>query len=191
MEDGRRYCVYRHTTPNGKVYIGITCKNPIRRWNGGTGYRGNEHFFNAIMKYGWDNIVHEILYSDLSKQDACEKEIELIRFHQSNNRLYGYNHSTGGEHPSTGVVLTEETRKKMSESQKGKTKSTEHRKKIGESNRKYNILQMTLDGDIVAIYPSTQAAADAVGCTQSLICMTCNGHHKTAKHYKWRYEPIK
>lgn len=26
------YCVYKHTSPNGKVYIGITKKKPNDRW---------------------------------------------------------------------------------------------------------------------------------------------------------------
>lgn len=30
------YSVYKHTAPNGKVYIGITGKDPEKRWlNGG------------------------------------------------------------------------------------------------------------------------------------------------------------
>ena len=31
---GNNFTVYKHTSPNGKVYIGITMQNPIRRWNG-------------------------------------------------------------------------------------------------------------------------------------------------------------
>lgn len=39
------YCVYKHTTPNGKVYIGITSKNPLKRWNNGIGYsKGGYHW---------------------------------------------------------------------------------------------------------------------------------------------------
>ena len=44
------YCVYKHTCPNGKVYIGVTSQNPLRSWNNGNGYRGNEHFYRAIVK---------------------------------------------------------------------------------------------------------------------------------------------
>ena len=39
------FCVYKHTCPNGKVYIGITCQNPIKRWKGGSGYKNNKHFY--------------------------------------------------------------------------------------------------------------------------------------------------
>lgn len=96
------YTVYKHTSPNGKCYIGITSNNPLIRWSNGNGYSGQPYFFRAIMKYGWDNIKHEILFSDLSKEEACQKEIELIKFHKSNNPNYGYNISTGGEGSNSG-----------------------------------------------------------------------------------------
>ena len=47
------YCVYKHTSPNGMVYIGITRQNPIKRWMNGKGYSYNTYFYNAILKYGW------------------------------------------------------------------------------------------------------------------------------------------
>ena len=34
------FCVYKHTCPNGKVYIGITGKKPKHRWGkDGSGYK--------------------------------------------------------------------------------------------------------------------------------------------------------
>lgn len=36
------YCVYKHTSPSGKVYIGITNQKPTRRWREGEGYRPKE-----------------------------------------------------------------------------------------------------------------------------------------------------
>lgn len=113
------FCVYKHTAPNGKVYIGITSQNPASRWNSGYGYRGNEYFFKAIQKYGWNNIRHDILLEGLSKKDACRLEIELIEEYQSNNAAFGYNISKGGECGTHGAKLSESTRKKMSESRKG------------------------------------------------------------------------
>lgn len=115
------YVVYIHTTPVNKVYIGITSKRCSIRWHtDGSGYRnGHKHFWNAIQKYGWDNIKHEIVAENLSKEDACKLEQELIAKYKANNSQYGYNQSLGGESGTFGWKQSEETKKKRSESLKG------------------------------------------------------------------------
>ena len=50
------YVVYKHTCPNGKVYIGMTGLSCDERWQNGFGYSQNQAFFHDIVKYGWDNI---------------------------------------------------------------------------------------------------------------------------------------
>ena len=90
------YTVYMHTVPNGKIYIGITKQNPIKRWLHGKGYQKQEYFYNAILKYGWDNIEHRILFTELSQEEAEQKEIELIKQYRSNQREFGYNIENGG-----------------------------------------------------------------------------------------------
>ena len=109
------YVVYKHTAPNGKVYIGITCRDPEERWANGKGYNG-QYFGRAVKKYGWENFSHEILFSDLTKEQACKKEIELISFYNSTNPKKGYNLSTGGENSSP----TKQTREKISKTLTGK-----------------------------------------------------------------------
>ena len=110
------YSVYKHTTPSGKVYIGITSKPVEERWLNGRGYARNEHFFNAIKKYGWDNIEHRVLASGLSKEEASEVEKMYIALFRSHEIKHGYNLTEGGE---TGIVHTMESRRKLSESRKG------------------------------------------------------------------------
>lgn len=90
------YIVYRHTNKiNGKVYIGITCQTPEQRWRGGLGYKDQSKFYGAILKYGWNGFLHEILYSDLSQKDAYELEEKLIKQYDSIKN--GYNIQTGGD----------------------------------------------------------------------------------------------
>ena len=110
------YSVYKHTTPSGKVYIGITSKPVEKRWLNGRGYRRNEHFWNAIQKYGWDNIEHTVLASGLSKEEASEVEKMYISLFHSHEMKHGYNLTEGGE---TGIAHTMESRRKLSESRKG------------------------------------------------------------------------
>ena len=93
------YCVYKHTAPNGKVYIGITRRAPNVRWGlDGKRYKNNCHFYNAIQKYGWDNFDHEVLFEGLSAYQAGEKEKELIELYDSATPAHGYNNTHGGEH---------------------------------------------------------------------------------------------
>ena len=44
------YTVYKHTCPNGKIYIGITSMPVEKRWDCGRGYAKNPHFSAAIKK---------------------------------------------------------------------------------------------------------------------------------------------
>ena len=95
----RDYCVYKHTSPSGKAYIGITCRAPEERWHGGAGYCRNRYFYNAILKYGWVNFTHEILAENLTHDEACAAEIALIAAYDSTNPARGYNLAPGGHAP--------------------------------------------------------------------------------------------
>lgn len=115
------YCVYCHTFPNGKKYIGITKQEPSRRWRNGKGYEG-QPVFNAILKYGWDNIRHEILFENLTKVEAEAKEIELIEALETNSHKHGYNVEIGGQ----AVILSNETKAKISKTRKEYYKTHQH-----------------------------------------------------------------
>lgn len=130
--------VYCHTTPNNKRYVGIS-RNPQKRWNSGRGYIKNFHFWRAIEKYGWDNIEHEILYDNLSIEEATEIEKKLIEEWNLTDRNCGYNLREGGSNSS----FCDETIRRMSEAQKGNTNganqihTAENRKQISDSLKKY------------------------------------------------------
>ena len=128
----KSYCVYRHTAPSGKVYIGITSKRPQARWASGAGYVGNPYFARAIEKYGWAAIAHEVLLVGLTKEEAEAAEVRLIREHRSAEREFGYNIDLGGN--AVGRA-SEETRAKMSASRKGHPTSDETKAKISASHK--------------------------------------------------------
>lgn len=112
--------VYMHTSPSNKRYIGITSQKPERRWRkNGEGYKDHLYFWRAIQKYGWDNFKHDILYANLTKEEAEKKEIELIASYNSNNIDFGYNMSIGGESGSKGYKYTDEQRSRLSDIHKG------------------------------------------------------------------------
>lgn len=91
------FSVYVHKNKiNNKVYVGITSTDVEKRWENGNGYR-KQYIYNDIKKYGWDNFTHEVLFTNLSLEQAQAKEIELIKKFNSNDERYGYNKTIGGD----------------------------------------------------------------------------------------------
>lgn len=100
------WSVYIHIFPNNKKYIGITSQKPESRWGiKGKGYQKQPVIWSAIQKYGWDNIEHKILYTNLSQEEAGEKEKELIQLFESTTRNNGYNIQEGG---NNGFIINRE-----------------------------------------------------------------------------------
>jgi group I intron endonuclease len=141
-----KYTVYKHTSPTGKVYVGLTRGNLQRRWKGGYGYVKNTHFFRAIQMYGWNAFKHEVMASGLTEAEAIEKEKELIALYDSTNPSKGYNRDPGGGVRSletsakisatlTGVPLSLERRRHLSEIRKGRPLSEARKHQISESHK--------------------------------------------------------
>ncbi len=127
------YTVYMHICPNNKKYIGITKLKTEERWKKGKSYKNCILFNRAIEKYKWENIKHKILYTNLTKEEAEQKEIELIAKYKSNNSKYGYNIENGG-HVN---CVSEETKKKISETTRKAMQKPEIKEKmsIAQHNR--------------------------------------------------------
>lgn len=122
------YYVYKHTNIyNDKVYIGITIREPRKRWGSkGCNYKGNPIFYKDIFEYGWDEgFTHEVLFENLTKEEAEKKEIELIELYNSTDINRGYNRNHGGH--SIGK-MSDETKNKISKSNTGKRRTLEQRK---------------------------------------------------------------
>lgn len=82
--------VYIHTSPAGKVYIGIA-ENPLQRWANGCGYKDNALFSADIQLYGWDSFKHEIIAECQSREEAERLERDFILLLDSENPEKGYN----------------------------------------------------------------------------------------------------
>ena len=166
--------VYKHTFPNGKVYIGMTKQNVYKRWFRGKGYRHNKKMLEAVKIFGWDNIKHEILFEYKTEKEALKKETELIIYYKSNNDEYGYNICTCANR--TGVKISEESRLKISESKKGSIPV----------NRK-PVEQLDKEGNLVNKYNSVMEASKKTGIDFRLISAVCLEKRKTTGGYIWRF----
>ena len=163
----KTYCIYKHTLPNQKVYIGQTC-DISHRWRASS-YVGNSFFYNAIQKYGWENITHEILENNLTLDEANEREKYYIALYQATNSKYGYNLRIGGDGGGPMGVKTE--------------KFKERYKKV---------YQYNLEGEYIAEWDNLTLAAEGCGAANKItgISQCCNGKRKTAYGFQWRYEKL-
>lgn len=73
------YVVYCHTNQiTGQKYYGMTGQAKVKeRFRDGKGYKSGK-FSKEIEKYGWDNFDHEILYSNLTREEAARTEAMMI-----------------------------------------------------------------------------------------------------------------
>lgn len=206
----KKWIVYRHTSPNGKVYIGITSRG-IKRWSSkDNSYKNNPHFRTAIKKYGWKRFKHEILYSNLNKISAITIEIDLIYYYKSINNCY--NITDGGEGCLGCHTKRHSKEFKLALSQRssgennyfygksfkgelhpmyGKHHTEESKTKMSNSKNsmKKQVGQYTIDGELIKSYSCIREAERQTGVLHHHISGCCRElpEHKTAGGFKWKF----
>lgn len=155
--ENRNFTVYYHVFPNGKKYVGITCLEVEKRWRNGNGYHG-QPVYNAIKKYGWDNIEHNIYLINLTHEEANKLEHQLI--HDWDTLIIngkGYNVSTA-EYYNNGDVGRKE------------------------------VSQYDIKGNLIKTYRSIREASYGVhALSDTSICECCNGHISISNGFQWRF----
>lgn len=143
------YCI-----KTGKWYVGQTVE-PDKRFkvhiDRAINKKDKTYFYNSIRKYGLENFVYCVLEENVLRENLNLREMDWIE--EFDSFYDGYNMSAGGgqtifseefkqklseyhkqligeKNPFYGKHHSEESRKKISESHKGKRRSEETRKKI-------------------------------------------------------------
>lgn len=198
--------VYKVTFPNDKCYIGITSQSLNKRRsdhysNVSSGKRSK--FYNAIRKYGKDNINWNIIDRAETWKELCELEKNYIT--QFDSYKYGYNMTLGGE-GTIGYKYTDAQRKKVSEILKtrvhteesrikrsikmsgsnnhyyGKKFSKEHKEKLAAAKRKKIIC---LNND--ETYNSLKEAAEDLNLSAGNISNVLRKRIKHTKGFKFKF----
>ncbi len=200
----RLFTIYRHVSPIGRVYVGITSQDVETRWRHGDNYRNSTYFKRAIRKYGWKNFKHEILFTNVEEERAKRLEIELIRHYKGLG--ISYNLTNGGD-GTNGYHHTDEYKQFKSQQMK-EFFSTERGKEIcakgGKTNlgKKYNrksgftkgdyqvrtVCQYSLEGVLLNKFKSVSDASRKTGANNCQIGKCLRGKAITAKNFMWRYE---
>lgn len=212
----KKFILYCHTNKvNGKRYIGITSMKPEKRWSNGNGYKQNKYFYSAIKKYGWDSFYHEIWFTELTIEEANQKERELIEKYNSANRDFGYNIELGGN--AVGRV-SEETKRKHRENQLGEksywygktgalnpmygkhlTEEQKELRRIWSTGRKHTeesrkkisenhaAKRRVICVETGEIFESISSAVKSKNLKSKHISDVCQGRIKTTGGYHWKY----
>ena len=117
-------------TVNGKRYVGVTSKGVLARWKQHcytAKCKAVTYLHRAINKYGKESFTVGHIASALNPTVAVEFERDVIKQYAPE-----YNQTNGGEF-TVGRRVTEETRRKMAEGQKGRKHSAERRQQNGEA----------------------------------------------------------
>lgn len=182
-----RYFVYKTTNRvNGKFYIGVHNGSDPHYLGSGTILK------RAFNVHGRDNFSREILHEGLTRDEAYKIESQLVTMDQVNDPNC-YNLKEGGcggtqpdhilkkmsdvkkkmyqkpeDHPRFGMKNSDETRRKISEGNKGKKMPKEafegHRKRF--TGNKLRSIPVSIAG---TIYPDKVEAAKELGVSMKTI----------------------
>lgn len=194
--DKQVFNIYIHTNiTNGKVYVGQTCQKPERRWGfNGRNYlkkKDNQYvhflFAPAILKYSWDGFEHKVIFTGLTKLEADMIEEDLIWYYKKINKSYNVTDKANA------TVMTDEHKRKISESLKGKNTWIKGRKFSEEEKEKrakshFKSVEQWLDNNLINAYKSIKDAANDLGICASSITEAAKGKRKTAGGFIWKYK---
>lgn len=236
--------IYCWTSPSGKKYIGQSVNLKKRKSNflnfkRGYTSTGYNKINNARKKYNKESDWKYDILEYCLEDRLDEREIFWISYF--NTVEEGYNSEYGGgtnkiisddtrrklsekkkdvyvgeNNPFYGRHHSEETRKRISESHKGKetwmkgkhhseesrkkisiaksNPSEETRRKISESNKgrkpvnRKPVLQYSKEGEFIREFETVTSASIELGIEITHICAVCKGKLKTSGGYKWKYK---
>lgn len=199
------YTIYLRTNlVNGKQYVGQTkdFKTREKAWNSLKANYANKFLDEDREKYGLKNWKSEVLATVETREEAWELE---KRFINDFNTKYpnGYNMSDGGK-TAKGCIITEDGIKKRSDNTGeknpmfGKHHSEETKKKMSETRKgrhfseetefpSKKVYQYDLEGNLISTWPTITKASEQNNISISGISWACkNG--KKSKGYYWYFE---
>lgn len=208
--------IYMYKSPSGKYYIGQTTRPKFRKnEHVSRAFNGSElPFHRAIRKYGMDSFEYSILCRITCSNTETLSEIldnlEQYYIVKYNSKVpTGYNASDGGE-GNLGVILSSETRAKMSKAKKGHKVSEETREKMsgwqigkkltertkekiskalkGRTRRGRPCVQISPTGEVVGEYEKIKEASLKTGISKVSISLALSNKERTAGGFKWKYK---
>lgn len=200
------YCIRNKV--NDKVYIGkAKCiyrriRQHINNLNKKNRKEENDHLINAWHKYGRLNFEYFVV-EYVSLDTLKERELYWQKVYKCTDRNRGYNFREDSE---TGCVVSQETRKKLSEAQVKRFSDPKERqkvshtywkdnpeatkqmaKKVSEATIKYYIDQYTKDGQFIKRWNSVKEIIEENPSYKwQQIYSVCSGHKPSIYGFVWK-----
>lgn len=203
-------------TETKQVYIGTTTKSiderkkdHLQKSNKGTGYK----FHNAISTYGTDSFRWIQIDTASNNDELASKEIKYILEYDSLEN--GYNSDKGGGFKKTvyqynldgtlknsfdnlnlAAVSINATKKSISKAcwnvnhtLGGYLWSYEFKEKFipEPDSRKKEVIQYSLNGNVLALYISASEASRKSGISKTCISRWCRGEREQSGGFLWKY----
>lgn len=180
--------------------------NPNLGYNKDNGGTIGKMTLESIEKVRQWHLGRELSEETIKKISESHKGIAA----GENNPMYGKHHTeetkrklsesakarTGWKHSEEtkkkigakhkGKIVSRETREKLSKARTGKRYTEEQKLKLRGRNT-ISVAQLTLDGELVAIYPSIAEASRQLNIAEPLIVNCCKRKNKQTHGYVWRY----
>lgn len=188
MKDKNCY-VYLHVDPiNYEIfYVGISSKVSKNSYRRAYSIRDRNKFWrnkvNTLLDY---QVI--IIYNNISWEEACLKEIELISILGRRDIKTGtlVNLTNGGE-GTIGRVFSSSHKEKLKQAFK---KSTCRNTGKNFNNQKIVYQYCLITNNLIKIHENCTIAAKEIGCHSSSISSCARGKHFSCKGFKWFYNRL-
>lgn len=189
-------------TKTGKCYIGFDSDWPKRMFVHKSASKKQDYkFYRAIRKYGWESFEWSIVYQSKDREHTLNV-MEKFFIQEYDSFHNGYNSTLGGD-GTFGLILSEESRKRISEGNKiPKPQTTEHVRKRADSLRgkkrnplseeQKNKISKSLKG---ISKPMTEQHKKNLKChtnnTTKILCPHCNKVGQLTNMKRWHFDNCK
>ena len=194
--------VYRHVRldKNEVFYVGIGLNDNFGKYKRAHSF-ARSNFWKKITNKS--EYVVEIMFDDLTWEEACEKEKEFIKIYGRKDLNEGtlVNLTDGGD---GSLNVSPESRKKQSEMMKNSFRDEKYRKNISiaktgyknpmygkPSHRSKKVLQYDRNNNFINEFKDAYEAMKLVkGTRHNHIAACCRNERKTHKKFIWKYKLI-
>lgn len=140
----------------------------------------NKKYVHHIDKNKLNNSVSNLMWVTKEEHSSIHGD--------KRNRAYVFTEETKKKmsESAKGKIISTETRKKISNALKGKTQSEEHRLKRAES-KKMPVIQYDKKNNFIKEWKSALDAEIETNISRCHIAQVCKGYRKTAGGFVWKY----